>query len=187
MPAFGFCGPSYTAQSPIVDDERAMNCYCERSESAGATSRSRCCIRLGARSSRTLPESKVPWRFHRERPHVFRERRILWEIDASGTKTNRGSLGARRSIRPCSPRTRRSSSSSTMATCTCSRWRLTSSSRSTWRSLTARSCRSDFLTATSLPQFRTRIRSKCRSSRTRQPGRAWTSRRSRFFPTTLFP
>lgn len=33
---WGFCGPTYISQSPNVDDEDAMNCYCEQSESPGA-------------------------------------------------------------------------------------------------------------------------------------------------------
>jgi len=34
---FGFCGPSYTLQSPIADAEQLFNAYCEQPESVGAT------------------------------------------------------------------------------------------------------------------------------------------------------
>jgi hypothetical protein len=36
MKAWGFCGPTYMSQSPNIDDEDAMNCYCEQSESPAA-------------------------------------------------------------------------------------------------------------------------------------------------------
>jgi hypothetical protein len=93
MPAFGFCGPSYTAQSPIVDDERAMNCYCERSESAGATVPIALLHTPGRKIFAQLPESKTPGGFT-VNGRTFFASANLWEIDASGTKTNRGSLGA---------------------------------------------------------------------------------------------
>ena len=36
MKGWGFCGPTYMSQSPNIDDEDAMNCYCEQSESPAA-------------------------------------------------------------------------------------------------------------------------------------------------------
>lgn len=93
MPPFGFCGPSYTAASPIVDDERAMNCLCERSESSGATVPMSLLGTPGKKIFATLPESKVPDGFT-VNGRTFFAASDLWEIDASGTKTNRGSIGA---------------------------------------------------------------------------------------------
>jgi hypothetical protein len=39
LPPFGFVGPTYQAQSPVIDDEIAMNCYVEISESEGAATK----------------------------------------------------------------------------------------------------------------------------------------------------
>jgi hypothetical protein len=90
---FGFCGPSYTAQSPIIDNERAMNCYCENSEAEAAATRRALLGTPGRRVFCTLPESKVPGSFTIN-GRTFFAGSNLYETDASGTQTNRGSLGA---------------------------------------------------------------------------------------------
>ena len=93
MPPFGFCGPSYTAQSPIINDELAINCFCERSESAGAATRMALLRTPGRKLFCTLPESQVPGGYT-VNGRTFFASANLWEVDASGNKTNRGSLGA---------------------------------------------------------------------------------------------
>lgn len=90
---FGFCGPSYTAQSPIIDDEQAMNCYCERSESEGAATPIALLHTPGRKKLATLPEAKVPGGFS-VNGRTFFAASNLYEIDAGGNVTNRGSLGA---------------------------------------------------------------------------------------------
>lgn len=93
MPPFKFCGPSYTAQSPIIDDEIAMNCYCEASESAGAATDIALLHTPGRKKFATLPEGSVPNGFT-VNGRTFFASSSLWELDASGAKTSRGSLGA---------------------------------------------------------------------------------------------
>src|SRR6266436_2527459 len=93
MPAFGFCGPSYTAISPIIDDEIAMNCYCERSESEGAATKMALLRTPGRKLFCTFPESRVPGGFT-VNGRTFFANSNLWEVDAVGNKFNRGSLGA---------------------------------------------------------------------------------------------
>jgi hypothetical protein len=90
---FGFCGPSYTAQSPIIDDERAMNCYCENSESESAATKRALLHTPGRKIFCTLPEAKVPGAFT-VNGRTFFAVSNLYEVDASGNVTNRGSLGA---------------------------------------------------------------------------------------------
>jgi hypothetical protein len=93
MPPFGFCGPSYTAPSPIIDDEIAMNCYCERSESENATTKISLLHTPGRKRFALLPESRVPGGFE-VNGRVFFAASNLWELTGSGVKLNRGSLGA---------------------------------------------------------------------------------------------
>lgn len=90
---FGFCGASYTAQSPIIDDERAMNCYCENSESEGAATKRALLHTPGRKIFCTLPEAKVPGAFT-VNGRTFFAASNLYEVDGSGAVTNRGSLGA---------------------------------------------------------------------------------------------
>ena len=90
---FGFCGPSYTAQSPVIDDELAMNCYCEKSESAGAATPMALLHTPGRKKFATLPEGSVPGGFT-VNGRTFFASSNLWELDASGAQINRGSLGA---------------------------------------------------------------------------------------------
>jgi len=89
---FGFCGPSYAAQSPIIDDEIAVNCYCEASESEGAATRIALLRTPGRKKFATLPEGSVPGSFT-VNGRTFFASSNLWELDASGAMTNRGSLG----------------------------------------------------------------------------------------------
>jgi hypothetical protein len=90
---FGFCGPSYTAQSPIIDDEIAMNLYCENSEAEGAATKRALLQAPGRKKFATLPESKVPGGFS-VNGRTFFAASNLYELDGSGAVTNRGSLGA---------------------------------------------------------------------------------------------
>lgn len=93
MPSTGFCGPSYTAASPIIDNEIAMNCYCEKSESEGASTRMALLGTPGRKKFATLPEGSVPGGFE-VNGRTFFASSSLYELDASGNQTNRGSLGA---------------------------------------------------------------------------------------------
>lgn len=93
MPPFGFCGPSYAAQSPIIDDEVAMNCYCESSESEGAATRKALLHTPGKKVFATLPEGAVPFDFT-VNGRTFAAASNLYELEASGAVINWGSLGA---------------------------------------------------------------------------------------------
>ncbi len=93
MPPFGFVGPSYTASSPIIDDELAMNCYCEGSESEGAATPMALLGTPGRKKFCTVPEGSVPGGFTINGRTFFASSN-LWEVDASGVTHNRGALGA---------------------------------------------------------------------------------------------
>jgi hypothetical protein len=93
MPSFGFCGPSYTAQSPIIDDEIAMNCYCEKSESEGAATPMALLHTPGRKLFAQVPEINVPGGFT-VNGRTFFAASNLYELNASGIVTNRGNLGA---------------------------------------------------------------------------------------------
>ena len=90
---FGFCGPSYTAQSPIIDDELAMNCYCENSESDAAATKRALLHVPGKKKFASLPESKVPCLFT-VNGRSFAAASNLYELNGSGGFTILGSLGA---------------------------------------------------------------------------------------------
>ena len=89
---FGFVGPSYTAISPVIDDELAMNCYVEKSESEGAATVKALLQTPGRKVFATLPEGAVPGGFT-VNGRTFFAASNLWELDASGAQINRGSLG----------------------------------------------------------------------------------------------
>lgn len=90
---FGFVGPSYVAQSPIIDDEIAMNCYVEISEAENAATQKALLGTPGRKKIATLPESRVPSDFT-VNGRTFFAGSNLYEIDAAGNVSNRGSLGA---------------------------------------------------------------------------------------------
>lgn len=90
---FNFVGPSYQAQSPIVDDEIAMNCYVEISESEGAATQKALLHTPGRKIFATLPEGLVPYGFT-VNGRTFFAASNLYELDASGAIVNWGSLGA---------------------------------------------------------------------------------------------
>lgn len=91
-PAFGFCGPSYTAISPIIDAEQAINCFCEKSESAGAATPMALIGTPGRKIIAQLPESSVPGSFT-VNGRTFFACSQLYELGAGGLVTVRGSLG----------------------------------------------------------------------------------------------
>ena len=93
MPSFGFVGPSYQAQSPIIDDEICMNCYCEKSESAGAATPMALLHTPGRKVFAQLPEIAVPGNFTVNGRSFFAASN-LYEVSAGGGVTNWGSLGA---------------------------------------------------------------------------------------------
>lgn len=89
----GFCGPSYQSQSPNIDFERAMNCYCEKSESQGAITPIALLRTPGLKLLCTLPESGVPYLFT-VNGRTFAAASNLYELTGGGTQfTNLGSLG----------------------------------------------------------------------------------------------
>ena len=92
MPPFGFCGPSYSASSPIIDDELAMNCFCEKSESEGAATPMALLTTPGRKIVAQLPEASVPGSFTVNGRSFFACSN-LYELNASGQFINRGSLG----------------------------------------------------------------------------------------------
>src|SRR5580693_961370 len=93
MPPFGFVGPSYPAQSPIIDDEIAMNCFCEKSESEGAATPMALLGTPGRKIFAHVAESSVPGSFE-VNGRVFFACSNLYEANGSGQIFNRGSLGA---------------------------------------------------------------------------------------------
>lgn len=88
----GFCGPSYQAISPIIDAERSVNLYCEKSESAGAKTELSLIATPGSRLFTALPEITVPGLFT-QNGRSFAAAANLWELLADGTQINRGGLG----------------------------------------------------------------------------------------------
>jgi hypothetical protein len=90
---FGFVGPTYVAQSPIIDNEIAMNCYLETSESEDAATPRALLHTPGRKKFATLPEGKVPGGFSVNGRSFFAVSN-LYEVNASGEVTDWGSLGA---------------------------------------------------------------------------------------------
>lgn len=90
---FGFVGGTYVAPSPIIDDEIAMNCYVEISESEGAATRKALLGTPGRKLFATLPEAKVPGTLTINGRTFFAVSN-LYEVNAGGGVTNWGSLGA---------------------------------------------------------------------------------------------
>lgn len=93
MPPFGFVGPTYTALSPIIDDEEAFNCFVEKSESDGAATPMALLGTPGRKIFASLPESSVPGEFSVNGRSFFAASN-LYETNGSGQMTVRGSLGA---------------------------------------------------------------------------------------------
>ena len=89
---FGFCGGSYTAQSPIIDNEIAMNCYCEN-QAPKATTRVALLHTPGKKKFATFPEASIPGQFT-VNGRSFAAASHLYEMGANGTVTALGSLGA---------------------------------------------------------------------------------------------
>lgn len=90
----GFCGPSYQAQSPIIDDEIAMNCYVETSESEGAATPRALLHTPGKNLFASIAgENSAPGQFQ-VNGRGFVAASHLYELDAAGGVTNWGSLGA---------------------------------------------------------------------------------------------
>lgn len=94
----GFCGPSYQAISPIIDDERSVNVYCEKSESPGAKTQLSLISTPGSKVFTALPEASVPGSFTINGRTFFAAAR-LWEVTQDGTQILRGDLGGQ----PTSP------------------------------------------------------------------------------------
>ena len=90
---FGFVGPTYTAASPIIDDELAMNCFVEISESEGAATQKALLTVPGRKIIAQLPEASVPGSFTVNGRSFFACAQ-LYELNASGQTFVRGSLGA---------------------------------------------------------------------------------------------
>lgn len=93
MDFIGFCGPTYQSQSPNIDFEDAINCYCERSESQGAKVQIALLHTPGKKIFGQLPEASVPCLFTIN-GRTFAATSKLYEFDGSGAPTVRGNLGA---------------------------------------------------------------------------------------------
>ena len=91
---WGFCGPTYTSQSPNVDDEDAMNCYCEQSESSGAKTPIALLHTPGRIIWASLPgEGSVPFLYFLN-GRLFAAASHFYELNASGQPiANYGSIG----------------------------------------------------------------------------------------------
>lgn len=90
---FEFCGGSYQSISPIIDNERAMNCFPERAEIQTETTQ---IAQLGVPGKKVFAqldgEIAVPGEFT-VNGRMFAACSNLWELTPSGP-INRGSLGA---------------------------------------------------------------------------------------------
>src|SRR5258708_6859511 len=95
MPPFQFCGPTYVSQSPNVDDEDAMNCYCEQSGSSGAKTPIALLHTPGRKIFASIPgEASIPCLFTLN-GRTFAAASHLYELNASGNIiADYGSLGA---------------------------------------------------------------------------------------------
>jgi hypothetical protein len=91
---WGFCGPTYVSQSPNVDDEDAMNCYCEQSGSPNAKTPIALLHTPGRKIFASIPgEAAIPSIFPIN-GRVFAAASHLYELNAGGEViANYGSLG----------------------------------------------------------------------------------------------
>lgn len=89
---FGFCSGTYTAISPIIDAEEAINLYCEKSDSAGARTPVALIRAEGKQLFSALSEVSVPSLFT-VNGRSFAATAHLYEILATGASINRGDLG----------------------------------------------------------------------------------------------
>lgn len=99
-PLPGFCSGTYVDSSPNVDVEECFNLFPERSESAGAKTQIALLLRPGTNLFAQLPEAGVTSLFPIN-GRGFAAGAHLWEINASGVKTDRGSLGGTQPVLPC--------------------------------------------------------------------------------------
>jgi hypothetical protein len=89
---WGFCGPSYVSQSANIDEEEAINLYCERSESQGAKTPIALLKRAGKSLFQALPEASIPAMFTIN-GRTFAAASKLWEVGVPGGRVSRGDLG----------------------------------------------------------------------------------------------
>lgn len=92
---WGFCGPTYVSQSPNVDDEDAMNCYCEQSGAPNAKTPIALLHTPGRKIFAQLEgENAIPGLFT-VNGRTFAAASHLYELNASGQiVANYGALGA---------------------------------------------------------------------------------------------
>lgn len=95
----GFCGPTYQAISPNIDAELAINFFCERSQSSGAKSPIPLILAPGKKKFSEVPEAGVTGMFPIN-GRAFVGGSQLYELDAAGVVTVRGSLGGTQPLRP---------------------------------------------------------------------------------------
>ena len=91
---WGFCGPTYVSPSPNVDDEDAMNCYCEQSGSPNAKTPIALLHTPGRRIFAAIEgENSMPCLFT-VNGRTFAAASHLYEVNAGGQViANYGSLG----------------------------------------------------------------------------------------------
>jgi hypothetical protein len=94
---WGFCGGTYVSQSPNIDNEEAINLFCERSESPGAKTPIALLLAPGKKLFAQTPEGSAPSLFT-VNGRTFMAASNLWELGV-GNPINRGSLG----VAPQSP------------------------------------------------------------------------------------
>ena len=88
----GFCGPSYTAQSPLADAERSVNLYPEPQESQTALSPMALYLTPGLRTFATLPQGPVRGVFGQSARCLAVGGMNLYDVSSAGTVTNRGAM-----------------------------------------------------------------------------------------------
>src|ERR1039458_4942103 len=98
MSRFGFCGASYTLQSPIADSEEIFNCYCEQPESVGATSAMTMMHSPGLSVAYTLVgENSVPKQFT-VNGRTFVAGANFWELFQNATSNKIGPRSEERRV-----------------------------------------------------------------------------------------
>lgn len=88
----GFCGPSYTSQSSIADDEALINLYVEKMESAGATVQYALYPIPGTMTFGSVTASPIRAIFGESDQCFAVAATSLREVSAAGVMTDRGTL-----------------------------------------------------------------------------------------------
>lgn len=95
-----FCAAAYEAIAKVIDGELAVNLFCENAESAGSRSPVALLKAPGKEIFCQVPEAGVTSEYT-VNGRTFIAGSQLYEVDAAGAVTVRGSLGGTQPLRPC--------------------------------------------------------------------------------------